>query len=51
MKRQGAGIIAQDRETSVVFGMPAEAIKSGCVDYIASLQEIAPEINRICRGY
>jgi len=51
MKRLGAGIIAQDRETSVVFGMPAEAIKSGCVDYVASLQEIAPEINRICRGY
>lgn len=51
MKRNGAGIIAQDKATSVVFGMPAEAIKSGCVDYIASLVEIAPEINRICRGY
>jgi two-component system, chemotaxis family, protein-glutamate methylesterase/glutaminase len=51
MKRHSAGIIAQNRETSVVFGMPAEAIKSGCVDYIASLHEIAPEINRICRGF
>jgi two-component system chemotaxis response regulator CheB len=51
MKRAGAGIIAQDKDSSVVFGMPAEVIKTGAADYIAPLHEIAKEINRICRGY
>ncbi len=51
MKRTGAGIIAQDKETSVVFGMPAEVIKAEIVDYVAPLDKIAYEINRICRGY
>jgi two-component system, chemotaxis family, protein-glutamate methylesterase/glutaminase len=51
MKRVGAGIIAQDKDSSVVFGMPAEVIKTGAADYVAPLHEIAKEINRICRGY
>jgi len=51
MKRSGAGIIAQDKASSVVFGMPAEAIKADVVDYIAPLDKIAAEINRICIGY
>ena len=36
--------IAQDEATSVVFGMPNEAIKRGAVDSILPLQSIAGSI-------
>ncbi len=39
--------IAQDEETSVIFGMPGSAIKSGVVDYVLSLEEISMQINKI----
>ena len=41
MKEAGAATIAQDEATSVVFGMPNEAIKLGAVDEILPLQSIA----------
>jgi two-component system chemotaxis response regulator CheB len=44
MKQAGAFTIAQDEATSVVFGMPNEAIKRGAVDSILPLQAIAPSI-------
>lgn len=37
--------IAQDEETSVVFGMPRRAIESGVVDSILSLDEIGDQLN------
>jgi len=40
MKRKGATVIAQDRESCVVFGMPHEAIKAGIVDITAPLHTI-----------
>jgi two-component system, chemotaxis family, protein-glutamate methylesterase/glutaminase len=43
MKDAGAYTIAQDEATSVVFGMPAEAIKQGGVDKILPLQSIAAD--------
>jgi two-component system chemotaxis response regulator CheB len=44
MKEAGAATIAQDEATSVVFGMPNEAIKRGAVDTILPLQAIAGSI-------
>jgi len=44
----GAVTIAQDEATCVVFGMPAEAIKHGGVHKILPLQQIAPEVLRLC---
>lgn len=41
MKDAGAKTIAQDEKTSVVFGMPKEAIKLSCVDKILPLEQIA----------
>ncbi len=41
MKQAGAVTIAQDEATSVVFGMPNEAIKRGAADIILPLQRIA----------
>jgi two-component system chemotaxis response regulator CheB len=44
MKQAGASTIAQDEKSSVVFGMPKEAIKLGAVDKVVSLEHIAAEI-------
>jgi two-component system chemotaxis response regulator CheB len=46
MKQAGAFTIAQDEATSIVFGMPKEAIARGCVDRIVPLQNIAQEMLR-----
>jgi two-component system chemotaxis response regulator CheB len=40
MKRAGARTIAQDEASSVVFGMPKEAIARGAVSEVASLSRI-----------
>src|SRR5271165_2832819 len=44
MKQAGAVTIAQDEATSVVFGMPNEAIKRGAVDLVLPLPAIAGSI-------
>jgi len=44
MHDAGATTIAQDQATSVVFGMPAEAIKRGAIDHILPLGQIAAAI-------
>ena len=49
MKEAGAYNLAQDEASCVVFGMPAEAIKAGGVDRVLSLEQIAPEVVRLCR--
>lgn len=46
MKDAGAYTIAQDEATSVVFGMPAEAIKRGGVDKVLPLDLIMGEASR-----
>ena len=43
----GAYTIAQDETTSVVFGMPNEAIKRNAVDKVAPLGEIAGHLLRV----
>ncbi len=50
MKEAGAYNIAQDETTSVVFGMPNEAIKLGGVDKILPLNKISQEVMRVCNG-
>jgi two-component system chemotaxis response regulator CheB len=49
MKQAGAVNVAQDEETCIVFGMPAEAIKLGGVDKILPLDRIASEVVRLSR--
>ena len=44
MKRAGAKTIAQDKKSCVVFGMPKEAIATGCVDKIVPLDLVAQTI-------
>lgn len=40
IKEKGGLVIAQDQETSQVFGMPSAAINTGCVDWILPINEI-----------
>jgi two-component system, chemotaxis family, protein-glutamate methylesterase/glutaminase len=47
MKRAGAGTIAQDERSCVVFGMPKEAIKLGAADVVLPLDQIATEMMRM----
>jgi two-component system chemotaxis response regulator CheB len=44
MRKAGASTLAQDEQTSVVYGMPKEAVKRGAVEKIAPLGAIAQEI-------
>ncbi|MCK5706169.1 MAG: chemotaxis protein CheB [Candidatus Aureabacteria bacterium] len=41
VKKAGGTVIAQNEETSMIFGMPKSAIESGCVDYILPYYKIA----------
>jgi len=45
MKEAGAYNIAQDKESSVVWGMPGEAYKRGCVDKLVSLDDMPLQIS------
>jgi len=44
IKAMGGITIAQNEETSVIFGMPRVAIESGCIDYILSPEEISNKL-------
>lgn len=46
IRNSGGLTLAQDEESSVVFGMPAEAIKLGAASHILSLDEIGPVLQR-----
>lgn len=46
MKHAGIKTVAQDEETSVVWGMPGAAVKLGAVDKILALDKIASLIMR-----
>lgn len=47
LKLKGATIIAQDENTSPVFGMPKAVIESGIVDEVKSLDEIISCFGRL----
>ncbi|MBC7241215.1 MAG: hypothetical protein H5T60_02065 [Anaerolineae bacterium] len=44
VKARGGWVIAQDEETSVIYGMPKAAVATGCVDLIVPLPSIPEEI-------
>ncbi len=49
LNEAGAYTIAQDEATSVVFGMPREAIKLGAADKVMPLNAIAGQVIWACR--
>jgi two-component system, chemotaxis family, protein-glutamate methylesterase/glutaminase len=51
MKHAGAVTLAQDEASSVVFGMPKEAIERGAVDEVVTLDQVAATLLRkVLRG-
>lgn len=48
MHETGSPTIAQDEKSSVVWGMPGEAVKHGGVDHILSLEKIANKLLELC---
>lgn len=50
VRQQGGRTIAESPETAIIFGMPAEAIKTGCVDEVLALPAIPEAIRRLCIG-
>src|ERR1700720_4059508 len=53
IKTAGGLVVAQNEATSVIFGMPAEAIKAGAVDQVLGIDDIYAAIEKrvlgICR--
>jgi two-component system, chemotaxis family, protein-glutamate methylesterase/glutaminase len=49
MKQAGASTIAQDEATSVVFGMPREAIKLGAAGDVLPLGSIGPRLRALAK--
>ena len=50
VRGRGGKTIAESAETAIIFGMPNEAIKTGCVDEVLALPEIPGAIERLCTG-
>jgi two-component system, chemotaxis family, protein-glutamate methylesterase/glutaminase len=50
MREEGAVTIAQDKESSVVHGMPGEAIKIGAVQHVLSPEAMAQMLKRLAGG-
>jgi two-component system chemotaxis response regulator CheB len=50
MRQMGSHTVAQDEETSVVFGMPKEAIQRGAAAKVLPLGRVANEINAYARA-
>ena len=46
----GGRTIAESAQTAIIFGMPNEAIKTGCVDQVLPLSEIPRAIEKLCQG-
>jgi len=44
IKKRGGTVVAQDEASSEFFGMPSSAIKTGAVDMVLPLDEIAPKL-------
>ena len=47
MKAQGSTILAQDKESSVAWGMPRSVIEAELADIVLPLDDIAATVNRI----
>ncbi|HEX8253513.1 MAG TPA: chemotaxis-specific protein-glutamate methyltransferase CheB [Thermoanaerobaculia bacterium] len=47
---RGGKTIAESSESAIIFGMPAEAIKTGGIDDVVALPNIPDAIRRLCMG-
>jgi two-component system, chemotaxis family, protein-glutamate methylesterase/glutaminase len=47
MRQAGALTMAQDRASSVIFGMPGEAVRLGAAMHVLPPQDMAVTLNRL----
>jgi two-component system chemotaxis response regulator CheB len=45
---RGGRTLAESAETAIIFGMPAEAIRTGAVQHVLALPEIPEAVFEIC---
>jgi two-component system chemotaxis response regulator CheB len=50
IREMGGITLAQDEESSLIYGMPRAAVETGCVDLVLPLDRIAPELDALVRG-
>jgi two-component system chemotaxis response regulator CheB len=50
IKKMGGTVIVQDEQTSEFFGMPDAAQRTGLVDFVLPLNEIAPALQTLVKG-
>jgi len=50
LKRAGGYIVAQDEESSVVWGMPGSAVEAGLTDMVVPLGDIAKAVDAVVIG-
>jgi two-component system chemotaxis response regulator CheB len=50
IRRAGGYTIAQDEQTSIIFGMPRAAIALGIIDEVLPLEHIAPRLGQLVAG-
>jgi chemotaxis response regulator CheB len=48
IREAGGAAIVQDRESSIIYGMPQAALAAAGADRIATVKEIAPFIAELC---
>jgi two-component system chemotaxis response regulator CheB len=48
VKRKGGYVIAQDEESSLIFGMPKAAIETGCVDRVLGIADLPDFLTKYC---
>jgi two-component system chemotaxis response regulator CheB len=49
LRKQGAVTIAQNEETSIVYGMPGEAVRLGAADYVLAPDEIGALLGELVK--
>ncbi|HET7435756.1 MAG TPA: chemotaxis-specific protein-glutamate methyltransferase CheB [Thermoanaerobaculia bacterium] len=50
VKERGGKTIAESSESAIIFGMPAEAIRTGAVDEVLALSDIPISVRKLCMG-
>jgi two-component system chemotaxis response regulator CheB len=50
VRAAGGRVLAQDEPSSVVYGMPGEAVAAGVVDAVLAIDEIAPRLMDLLAG-
>ncbi|MBW3555068.1 MAG: chemotaxis protein CheB, partial [Gemmatimonadetes bacterium] len=50
VRAAGGRVLAQDEETSIVYGMPAEAVRIGAAQRVLRLERIAPTLMDLIQG-